>query len=250
MRPLDQPQSLPRKQPEHEREQPAGQRHEPGQVEASVLLVRATRAARGCRPRDAGDPDRDVDEEDPAPADVRRQRAADERPDRHRHPDGRAPDPEGRAALAAVELLRDDRERDGEHPGAADPLRAAREDQPERRLRRAAERRGGGEERDRDEEDPLAAEQVAERARVEHRRRERERVRVHDPLQIGEGGVQLLVDVRQRDVDYRDVEEQHEHRHAHHDQHAPFPLHSGETNRGGVGYGATKGQQGWRSRGY
>ena len=83
-----------------------------------------------------------------------------------------------------------------------------------------------GEERDRHEEDPLAAEQVAERARVEHRRREGERVGVHDPLQVGEGGVQLLVDIRQRDVDYRDVEEQHEDRHAHHDQHAPFPLHS------------------------
>ena len=117
-------------------------------------------------------------------------------------------------------------------------------------VRRAAERRGDREERDRDEKDALAAEQVAERAGVEHRRREGERVGVHDPLQVGEGGVELLFDVRQRDVDYRDVEEQHEHCHAHHDEDAPFPLHSGETNEAGVGYGATKGQQGWRSRGY
>src|SRR2546423_12998644 len=82
--------------------------------------------------RDAGDTDRDVYEEDPAPADVRRERAADERPDRDRHPHRRAPDPERRSALAAVELLGDDCERDGEHPRASDSLRAAGEDQPER----------------------------------------------------------------------------------------------------------------------
>src|SRR5206468_137558 len=73
---------------------------------------------------------------------------------------------------------------------------------------------------------------VAERAGVEHRRGQGERVRVHDPLQIGEGGAQLLVDLRQRDVDYRDVEEQHEDRHAHHDQDAPFPLHQSRSIRG------------------
>ena len=75
------------------------------------------------------------------------------------------------------------------------------------------------------EEDALASEQVAERAGVEQRGREGERVGVHDPLEIGEGGVQLLLDVRQRDVDYRDVEEQHEDRHADDDQDPPFPLH-------------------------
>src|SRR4029077_17973732 len=91
---------------------------------------------------------------------------------------------------------------------------------------------------------------VPERAGVQQRRREGKCVRVHDPLQVGEGGGELLVDVLQRDVDYRDVEEQHEHRYAHHRQDAPFPLHSGETNEAGVDYGATKGQQGWRSRGY
>ena len=125
-----------------------------------------------------------------------------------------------------MELLRDDRERDGEHARAADPLRTARDDQPGRRLRCAAEGRGDGEEPDRNQEHPLAAEQVAERAGVEHRRRERKRVRVDDPLKIGEGGVQLLLDVGQRNVDYRDVEEQHEHRNTHDDEDAPFPLHS------------------------
>ena len=70
-------------EPEDEREQRRRSGHQAGQVEASVLLVPrlAQHAHAG---RDARDPDRDVDEEDPAPADVRRQRAADERPDRHR----------------------------------------------------------------------------------------------------------------------------------------------------------------------
>jgi hypothetical protein len=236
-------------QPEHEGEQSTRQREETRQVEGPVLLVaRLDELAQ--TGGNAGYADRDVDEEDPAPAHVRRECAADERPDRDRHPDRSAPEPESRAALAAVELLGDDRERDREHPGAADPLRSSGNDQPKWRRRRPTERRGHREEPDRDEEHPLAAEQVTERAGVEHHRREGQRVRVHDPLQVGERGVQLLLDVRQRDVDYGDVEEEHEHRHAHHGQHAPFPLHSGETNQAGVDYGATKGQPGWRSRGY
>ena len=87
--------------------------------------------------------DRQVDEEDPAPAEPGRQRAPDERPDRDRSADRRAPDPEGRPALLAVELLREDRERDREHDRPADALDAARKVEEEGLGRRAAE--GGGE---------------------------------------------------------------------------------------------------------
>src|SRR5207248_5622184 len=112
------------------------------------------------------------------------------------------------------------------------------------------QRRGDGEQPDRDEEDALPPEQVTERAGVEDGRGERQRVRIDDPLQVGERRVELRLDVRQRNVDYRDVEEEHEHRDAHHGQHAPLPLHWRQTNGEGVPYGAAKGQPGWRSRGY
>ncbi len=212
------------KEAEHEREQAARECDEAGHVEAAGFLV-ARLVQDAQTGRDAGDPDREVDEEDPTPADVGRERASDERPDRDGSTDRRAPDPERGAPLAAVELLRDDRERDGEHRGPADSLHTPRHDQPVRRLRRAAQGRSQREEGDPAEEDTLASSYVAERAGVEQRRREGKGVGVDDPLQIGEGGVQLLVDVRQRDVDYGDVEEQHEDRHAHDDEDAPFPLH-------------------------
>ena len=109
--------------------------------------------------------------------------------------DRRAPDPEGRAALLAVELLREDRERDGEHDRPADALDAAGEVEEERGGGCAAERRGDREERDADEEDPLSAEQVAQRAGVQHRRREHQGIGVDHPLEVGEGGVELLLDI-------------------------------------------------------
>ena len=50
----------------------------------------------------------------------------------------------------------------------------------------------------------------AERARREQHRGEHQRVGVHDPLEVGEAGVQLSLDVRQRHVHHRDVQQQHE----------------------------------------
>jgi hypothetical protein len=48
------------------------------------------------------DPDRHVDEEDPAPADVLGDAAADERPDRERHRRDTGPDPDRQSRAAAA----------------------------------------------------------------------------------------------------------------------------------------------------
>ena len=78
------------------------------------------------------DPDRDVDEEDPAPGQVIRQHAADQGADGDGGARDRAPDPERGAAFAALELLREQRQRGGEHDRSADTLTGTREDQEQR----------------------------------------------------------------------------------------------------------------------
>ena len=82
----------------------------------------------------------------------------------------------------------------------------------------AAEQRGDGEDAEADHEHPPPPEQVGERAGRQQQRGERQRVGVDDPLQVGEAGVQVALDVGQRDVHDRDVEQQHEGRHADGDQ--------------------------------
>ena len=222
--PLDQPQSLPRSRPSTSANRPPVSVIRPA---TSKLPASSSRVS--CRTRSPAathaNPIGMLTEEDPAPADVRRQRAPDERPDRYGRTDRRPPDAEGCATFTAVKLLRDDRERDGEHRGAADSLHTPRHDQPVRRLRRAAQGRCQREEGDPAEEDTLASSYVAERAGVEQRRREGKCIGVDHPLQIGEGGVQLLVDVRQRDVDYGDVEGSMKTATHTTMRSAPFPLH-------------------------
>ena len=67
---------------------------------------------------------------------------------------------------------------------------------------------------DADEEEEPAAVAVGERAGGQDQRCERERVGVDHPLQPGQARVQVALDVRQRDVDDRDVEQEHERRRA------------------------------------
>ena len=220
--------TLAAEQREHEREEAAGQQHEARRVEATVALV-ARLVQVGDRTEHAADPDREVDEEDPAPAGPLRQCAADERADRDRRADRRAPDPERGPALAPVKLLREDGERDREHRRAAHALEAAGEVQEEGRGGRPAEGRGKREDADPRDEDPLAAEQVADRARAQGRACEQEGVGVDHPLEVGQGGMEVTLDARQRDIDDRDVEEQHEDGDANDDEGPPLALHSVET---------------------
>ena len=117
--------------------------------------------------------------------------AADQRPDRDRAADRRAPDAEGRRPVFAVELLADQRQRGREHPRPADALQAAGEVEQGRVVGDAAEERGEGEDPEADREDAPAAEPVAERAGGEQEGGEHQRVGVDDPLQAGEAGVRV-----------------------------------------------------------
>ena len=76
------------------------------------------------------------------------------------------------------------------------PWSAPRDDQEERVVRDAAGGRGDREQDDPDHEEPPAAEEVGQRAGGQDARGERERVGVDDPLQVGERGVERLLDRR------------------------------------------------------
>ena len=152
---------------------------------------------------------REVDQEDPAPARAVHEHAAHQRPDRQRGAGDRAPDAEREGALRALELVREQRQRRGEHRRRPDPLRGAREVEHEPAARRRAQGRADGERDQPGGEDGAAAAAVGERARRQQRRGERERVGVDDPLQLREARVQVGPDRRQRDVDDGHVEQQH-----------------------------------------
>ena len=64
-----------------------------------------------------------------------------------------------------------------------------------------------GERHEAGDEDPPAAEAIAERAAEQQERGERDEVRVDRPLQTRDVGLQVAADRRQRDVDDRAVEE-------------------------------------------
>ena len=221
---LPQPSGLPRIRPKISRKRASEKVTRPGTSIGSGSLAKTLTILRSVRTI-AADPDRDVDEEDPLPAEALGDDAADQRPDRDGAADRRAPDAERRRPVFAVELLADQGQRGGEHPGAADPLQAAGEVEQGRVLGDAAEERGEGEDPEADREDAPAPEPVAERAGGEQEGGEGQRVGVDDPLQAGEAGVEFALDVRQGDVDDGDVEQQHERRDRDEDEGPPFALH-------------------------
>jgi hypothetical protein len=63
-------------------------------------------------------------------------------------------------------------------------------------------------------QDATAAEQIGGPAAEQQEPAERERVRGHDPLQVGLREVQVAADCRQRDVDDRQIDHRHEERHS------------------------------------
>ncbi len=125
----------------------------------------------------------------------------------------------------ALERLCDQRQRGREHHRAAGALHGAGEVQRQRVPRQAACGRGQREHDQPGHEHAPAPEQVSQRAGRQQERGERERVGVDHPLQVGERGMQRALDVGQRDVDDRDVEQQHEDRHRDGDQGPPLALH-------------------------
>ena len=188
---------------------------------------RSTRAAASTDEHDGGDPDRDVDEEDPAPREPRREHAAGERPDRDRAPDRRAPDAERRAALRPWNSC------ESSASAVANMIAPPMPWTPRAMIRNSASfARPQSAEASVKRTIPimktrLRPKRSASGTRGQDARRERERVGVDHPLQVGERGVERPLDRGQGDVHDRDVEQEHERGDADRQQRPPLPRHPG-----------------------
>ena len=144
-----------------------------------------------------------------------RERTADHRPERHRDPDDAAPDADRLRTLTRIgEDVADDRHRDRVEHRAAHALKGAEGDQPAGRGRGAAQERADREEPEPDREDALAPDPVGDGAAQDQQRRQHDRVRVDDPLELRQRRIQVAVDRRQRDVDDRVVQRDQQDAHA------------------------------------
>ncbi len=161
------------------------------------------------RAREREKRDGQVDVERPAPAQVRDEPAADERPESSHPADRRAPDPERDRPLLAAERRVDDREGRGQDQRAADTLESAAEEQhcPVRRERREHARRKEDDESD--DEDAAPAADVTDASDADEERREDERVDRVRPLRLRDPDVQVADDRRDRDVHDRRVDDDH-----------------------------------------
>ena len=219
---------VPPHQREHEQEQAHRERDEADPVDPARSQVFGLGDLRE-RDEHGDDADGHVDEEDPAPTDAAGDGAPDQRPDGDGTADHGAVDAEGRPAIAPGERGGDQGQRGGEHDGAPDALHGTRQVEHERGGRQSADERGGREDDQPDGEDLAPPVDVADDARGEQEGGESQRVRVDDPLQVGEARVERLLNVGQRHVDDRDVEQEHERRRADGDQGPPFSVESGHS---------------------
>ena len=120
-----------------------------------------------------------------------------------------------------------DRERGGGDERCAEALQPAGDDEELRGRREPADERADGEDHHTGEEHSLPADEVACPAAQQQEAAEDERVCVHDPLQVGARHLEVGLDRRQRDVDDRRVEDDHELRDADEDENEPRVLGRG-----------------------
>src|SRR6266568_1804039 len=113
------------------------------------------------------------------------------------------------AAFAIVERRADDRQTAWHEEGGADTLQRAGGNQHRGRRREPAEYRRHRKEAHPEQEYSLAAELIAHRSAHENQRAQEQGVRLDDPLHIGDRGVQIGLERRQRDVDDRRIDERH-----------------------------------------
>ena len=170
------------------------------------------------------DADRDVDEEDPRPAEIARQNTPEEDAGRGTAA-GRSPvDAERKVALTPFRECRHEQgQRCRRKQRTGEPLQSAEADQRRLRPGDPAEQRAGREEQQPRDEEAAPTEQVGKPASEQQCAAEEDRVGGHHPLQALVRKIEIGLDRRQRDVHDRHVEDHHELRRHDHGQRSPAP---------------------------
>ena len=195
----------------HEQHQPTGDRRRPGDVEVAMVESGLALAQEDRAQHEHERADRDVHEEDPRPAERTRQSAAEEHAGRRAATGDSTPDAEREVALASfLERRRQDRERGRREQRRPEPLCGAERDQRALGPREPVEERADREQRQAGHEQAPAAEQVGHAPTEEQDAAEEDRVGGDHPLEALLAEVEVGLDRRQRDVDDRDVEDDHE----------------------------------------
>ncbi len=183
--------------------------HRAGDVEAGGTGDDLVLGQDPLREHPDGDPDRDVDQEDPVPVQQAGQHAAEQGADRATAGHHEAEDAHRLGALTGVgEQAHDQGQGDCRDGCTAESLDGAARDEQAGRWREAAGDRRHGERHHAGLEDPLVAEQVAEPAGEQQEAAERQQVGVDDPGQRGLREAEVGLDRGQRHVD--DAHVQHD----------------------------------------
>ena len=171
-----------------------------------VVLEQAPGEQGGC------EPDRGVDEEDPVPADHLRDHAAEQEANRSTGRGDERVDADRLRLFGGLGEHRHDHSEDdrGGHR-SADSLQEASPDQHALALRGTAEDRGRNEDRESDQEDRPATDQVAEPSREQEQTAKGDQVGVDDPGKARLIEAEIVLDRGQRHVHDGDVENDHQH---------------------------------------
>ena len=205
---LSQPALLPRTSPQTRPSAAPMTSARPRQVDRPVAAEALLHPGEHERQRDQ--PDRDVEPEDPLPADALDDGAADERAERHGHAGDRAEDADRGAALRGRERRAEQREPERDQQRRARALDGAGGDQPADVGRERAGRGRGGEEAETDPVEPPPAEPVAERGAGHEQHGEAEVVAVDGPLELLERRAEIGLDGAERARHHEGVERGHQ----------------------------------------
>ncbi len=154
-----------------------------------------------------GHGDREVQEERPAPREVLDQPAAEDGPEGGGDRAGGRPRPDGEPSLLFGERRAQDGEAARHEERRTHALHRARDHELPHTARQPAGAGRRGEEHDPARIDATPAEPISQRAADQQERGEKERVRLDDPLDVGDGGAELALQRRQGQVDDRAVDE-------------------------------------------
>ena len=196
-----------------------------GKVEVTVREVGTALLQQQRRQRDCGDADGHVDEEDPGPAQVRRQDAPEQDAGGGAAAGRSAVDAQREIALTAFrERRHQQRECGRSEQRPTEALHRPEGDQRALRPGEPAQERAHGEEREPEHEQPAASEEIRQTAAQEQRAPEEDGVGRDHPLEVGLREPEIRLDRGQGDVHDRDVENDHELRGDDQREGAPAPV--------------------------